>query len=226
MRVQEILEHDVGAGLPKLIDRVAARRDGDRHRARDARAFDVVRRIADDNHAIRLDIGDARLPGAFHGDRNEIVPVGRVAAKCAAWKVLPQVEVFQLDARPIDEIPGQQRERHVVPPLKRIEQRTDARHHVLHARPRQLNLLRQVGDVPPAQPIEQRLVERLLVLAHHVSEDAPVRAAGELHTRHRVVGADDVGAGAVHGAPSGSAGQHERPVNIEKNEIHYASEAE
>jgi hypothetical protein len=35
-----------------------------------------------------------------------------------------------------------------------------------------------------------------------------------------------VGAGAVHRAPAGAAGQHERAVNIEKNEVHYAAEAE
>ena len=147
-------------------------------------------------------------------------------AEGAARKVPPQVEVLQLDARPLDEVAGQQRQRHIVTPLQFVEQRRDARHHVLDAGAGVLDLVLEMADVALAQIREQRRVDRAPVLRHDVGEDAPVGAPGELHVRHCVVSLDDVLAGAVHGAPSGSSGQDERSVNIEKNEVHYATEAE
>jgi hypothetical protein len=83
-----------------------------------------------------------------------------------------------------------------------------------------------MGDVAPVEPIEHRPIHRPVVLAHDVGEDAPIGASGELDAVEGPVVADLIGTGAVHRAPAGAPRQHQRAVNIEKNEVHYAAEAE
>jgi hypothetical protein len=67
--VSEILEHDVGAGLPKPFDRAATRRHGDRHaRPRSIRRFRVS------PTTITRAGSSAIQPQRDDGLRHEIVP--------------------------------------------------------------------------------------------------------------------------------------------------------
>jgi hypothetical protein len=89
-----------------------------------------------------------------------------------------------------------------------------------------LYLLGQMRHVPLPQRVEEEFVERVTVITENVVENAPVGPPGERHARHGVLAAHQVLAGAVHRPHPGAAGQHERTVDVEQDEMHYAGEGE
>ena len=84
--------------------------------------------------------------------------------------------------------------------------------------------LRQVRDVSRAELIQHYGIHRVAVFLEDVVENAPVGAAGELDAVHRVLTLHEISDGAVHGPHASPSGQDQRAINIEQDEIHYATE--
>ena len=88
--IQEIFEHDFGAGLAQLAGGILTRRDGHDSRAMRVRARDVARRVADNDDTIGVDAErQAARPSAVERNWNEMVAIVRVFAKGAAAEVPP-----------------------------------------------------------------------------------------------------------------------------------------
>ena len=73
-------------------------------------------------------------------------------------------------------------------------------------------------DVAAAERVEQLGVERLSMEPERVVEDDPIRSSGDGDTGQAALVADDLFTRAVHRAHAGAAGQHERPIDIEKDQ--------
>ena len=70
---------------------------------------------------------------------------------------------------------------------------------------------------------EQLVVERPVHARDDVRKDDAIGPAGDRNAGERVGVPDELGAGAVHGAQPGAAGEHERAVDIEEDELHTSS---
>src|SRR5262249_57274968 len=91
-------------------------------------AGDAERRTAAPRGLARRRRGAAAFANAREGARQQPVAIGRVVAERAAAEIAPQVEVFQLRARGLLEIAGQEREVHVRSVFEPIEQAAYAGH--------------------------------------------------------------------------------------------------
>ena len=75
-------------------------------------------------------------------------------------------------------------------------------------------------DVPVAQHRQQLVVERPVHARDDVRKNDAIGPAGDRNAGERVGVPDELGARAVHGAQPRAAGQHERTVDIEEDELH------
>jgi hypothetical protein len=71
------------------------------------------------------------------------------------------------------------------------------------------------------------------VAVQHIIENDPVGPTGKRHASEGAVVADDLLAGAIHGAQPGAAREHERAVDVEQEElsstqgvVHYEAQEE
>jgi hypothetical protein len=95
--VGEIGEHGGGLVRAKFIYGVAARRDRDRVGADHLAALDIVRRVADDPHAIGGEFDGVMHAGAAHGVRAEVVAAFAVVGEGAEGEMFPQAVAAQFD---------------------------------------------------------------------------------------------------------------------------------
>ena len=102
---------------------------------------------------------------------------------------------------------------------ERVEQRRHARQRAVETLARLQDLVAQVLDVAVAQLVEERAIEIAAEARERVVKNDPVGAAGDRNALERVGVADDLFAGAGHGAQAGAAGQDERSVDVEKHEL-------
>ena len=168
--VREVLVDDVRSGLAQLVGREPARCDTNRHRSDGARTRNIMRRIADDENARRLDVVQAAVSRAFDRKRHEIVAVGGIIAKRAALEVPPQIKMLELDASAFLKVAGQKTEQHIGTAVQDFQQLANARHHRFDAAARSerlewlqpagpLDLSAKMRDVAIAQTIARQIRE-------------------------------------------------------------------
>ena len=114
VRVTEILQHDVGSRGAQLLDAVAAGRDRDRSRPAERRARHVERRVANDDGVSGCERRPAARRDARDRFRHQAVAMRRIVAERAARKVAPEIEIFELDARALFVVAGEQCEIDIV----------------------------------------------------------------------------------------------------------------
>ena len=106
--VSEVVEEQIGPLAQELRARVVSGGDGDRRRPEGPCAFDVERRIADDEYLL----GTKRMPdervSATRGERRQPPPVGVVGPERPDREVGPESRRPELDASALLDIAGEQ----------------------------------------------------------------------------------------------------------------------
>ena len=189
-----------------------------------------MRRIPDDQDVPWVERREAAAARPLDGERHERIPIRRIVAVSPAPEVPPQIEVFELDPGTSLEIAGEQREKHIVPPMQDVEQFAYAGHdgfdtgmpsemRIGRAASGPLDFLAQVRDVLIAKAREQWLVEREPGARSDVGQNAAIGPSRDRNARQTVRTGDQVCARAADRANAGTAGQHERAVDIEEDKL-------
>ena len=101
---------------------MASCRDSDRTRSAGSSHGDVERRVAHDDDVGRVESCAVDLGDPIEGDGEQVVAVNDFAAEGTGGKVLPEVEVLQLEASACLEVTGQQAKYDVPPFAEEVQQ--------------------------------------------------------------------------------------------------------
>src|SRR5215207_9834173 len=96
-RLTQRLEHIVGARRLELIRREVAARHPDADRARAVGGRDVERRVPNDEHAIRIDLGPEQDACSLDRLARQLRPVSRVRAVAAEREPACEIPACELD---------------------------------------------------------------------------------------------------------------------------------
>src|SRR4051794_13144725 len=133
---------------------MAPGRDAERSRAHVLGATDIERRIADHNG---VGGGECRAAACRYGGQrlgHEHVAMRRRVAESTAWKVFPEIEIFELEPRAGFVVARDEREVHVVSRGERIEKLTDAGHQTFARRSGLLEFGSEVAEVSLSKTCE------------------------------------------------------------------------
>ena len=151
------------------------------------------------------------------GGLEEPVSIERLVAERAAAEVSPQIEIFELRARADFEVPGEQRQKDIVPRRERVEQGADPRHDAL-ARPWLDNFLRKVCPIRRTEALEAIGVVGQAMSGDGLSDDPRVRAAGHRQRAERIGDAELILEGARQRSSAGATRQNKCTVDVEEKE--------
>lgn len=178
---------------------------------------DVEWRVAHDHDVGRIESCAVDLGDPIEGDGKQVVAFNDFAAEGAGGKVLPEVEVLQLEASACFEVTGEQA-KHDVPPFGEVvQQRADTGHDAF-ARAGVLELALEVAEIGFVKPAERVWVAGQLMSRRELSDDPGVCSAVEGkrgRTRPFLLG-KHLFRGVRHRPAAGPAGQHEGAIDVEE----------
>ena len=201
---------------------------GHDHRDRPERAgaFDVERRVADDQHLLRAErVADQRV-GAARCQRGQPPPVHVVGPEGPDREVRPEPRRGELDPRPFLDVAGQQSQQHPLRLVQPANERRDARQR--RDVPAIADLLDQAARIRLEEVVEALLhgLPREPGRLHHVKHDALIGFAPQVVLVDGAAGPVDPLERGLDRAAPGAPGAQQGAVHVEEEQAHGSARRE
>jgi hypothetical protein len=195
---------------------VAAGRHCQRSGATSHSHLDVERRVSDHYDVVGSRRDSCESFDPLHRLNEEGIPVRGVVAERTTSEVVPQIEVFELDARTRFEVAREQGEADVVTGNKSLEQSADAGQYAF-AGCRLLNLTSEMGQIRVAKTLQRGVIRCHAMACGQLGQDPLIGAAGHRNAPEPVE-LEHLLEGVRQRASTCTAGQHEGAVDIEEED--------